>query len=82
MPSMTWPSRSIVIPGAPTIRPYPPQSTRSFRRRVLSISTWPHATVLAVGSGPMVQANILVSKVLAASVARTQNSWSPGSKLV
>ena len=36
----------------------------------------------ATGGGPTVQAYIFVSKLLAASVARTQNSWSPGARPV
>src|SRR5918999_3178344 len=76
-PSTTWPSRSMVMPGAPTMRPWPPQSTRSLSSLVLRVRIWPQETRSATGGGPTVQAYIFVSKLLAASVARTQNSWSP-----
>src|SRR5918999_301530 len=81
-PSTTWPSRSIVMPGAPTMRPCPPQSTRSFVRRVLCIRIWPHETWAATGGGPMVQAYIRSTGSPSASVARTQNSCWPTARPV
>ena len=62
------------MPGAPTMSPWPPQSTRSLRTRVLCMTIWPQFTSAATGGGPIVHEYILVSKLLAASVARTQNS--------
>ena len=44
-PSMRWPPRSTVMPGAPTTRPSAGQSSRLFATRRLSVSTSPHWTV-------------------------------------
>src|ERR687895_1453015 len=82
MPSVMWPSRSIVMPGAPTMSPWPPQSMRSLRTRVLCMTIWPQFTSAATGAGATVQAYIFVSKLLAESVARTQNSYGPASRPV
>ena len=44
--------------------------------------SWPQKTWVGTGAGPIVQAYILVVNVLAASVARTQNSWLPEARSV
>ena len=42
---------------------------------MLCVRIWPQLTSAATGGGPIVHEYIFVSKLLAASVARTQNSY-------
>ena len=46
-PSIVWPLRSTVMPGAPMTSPSPGQSLRSFASLTLCVSVCPHVTVLA-----------------------------------
>ena len=52
---MIFPFRSIVIPLAPMIRPWPRQSVRLLLTIVLTVIVIPQKTGRATGAGPTVQ---------------------------
>ncbi len=58
VPSITWPSRSIVMPLAPTTNPWPGQSSRSFVRRTLTRTIWPQLTEAGTAGLATVQSNV------------------------
>ncbi len=55
LPSIVWPSRSIVMPFAFTIRPSKRQSTRSLRTRMLWFTFMPQCTKVGTGAALIVQ---------------------------
>src|SRR5918999_726494 len=57
LPSIVWPSRSIVMPLAPTTSPYQRQSARSFLTLMLCFTTWPQKTKPGTGAEPTFQLN-------------------------
>src|ERR687895_2285592 len=57
LPSIVWPSRSIVMPSAPTMRPSHRQSARSFLTLMLCFTTWPQKTKPGTGVEPTFHVN-------------------------
>src|SRR5688572_15510939 len=55
LPSIVWPSRSIVMPLAPTTRPSQRQSARSFLTLTLCLTTWPQNPKPGTGAEPTFQ---------------------------
>src|SRR5918992_5829245 len=84
LPSIVWPSRSIVMPGAPTTRPSQRQSARSFRALMLVLTTWPQKMKPGTGAEPMVHTNFAGdgSMLPVMSSARTSNVRMPVEMLV
>src|ERR687895_563982 len=79
LPSIVWPSRSIVMPSAPMTRPSQRQSARSFLTLMLVLITWPQKMKPGTGSEPTYHVNFAGdgSSLPVMSVALTWNSRAP-----
>src|ERR671917_579710 len=79
LPSIVWPSRSIVMFGAPTTRPSQRQSARSFLALMLVVITWPQKMKPGTGVAPTFHENAAGdgSYHPARSRARTSNLRMP-----
>src|SRR5919106_6373994 len=79
LPSIVWPSRSIVMLGAPTTRPSQRQSARAFLTLMLVLITWPQKMKPGTGSEPTYHVNFAGdgSALPVMSVALTWNSRAP-----
>src|ERR687891_667904 len=79
LPSIVWPSRSIVMLGAPMTRPSQRQSARSFLTLMLVLITWPQKMKPGTGSEPTYHVNFAGdgSALPVMSVALTWNSRAP-----
>src|ERR687895_214849 len=79
VPSITWPSRSIVMSLAPTIRPWPGQSIRSLVRRMLVVTNSPQAPGTASGGSVTRHDQLagVTATLPSVSIARTWNVCVP-----
>src|SRR5918992_2047486 len=79
LPSIVWPSRSMVMLGAPTTSPSQRQSARSFLTLMLVLTTWPQKMKPGAGSEPTYHVNLAGdgSSLPVMSVALTWNSRAP-----
>src|SRR5688572_13548505 len=79
LPSIVWPSRSIVMPLAPTTRPSHRQSARSFLTLMLVLTTWPQKTKPGTGAEPTFHEYFagVGSTFPVLSIARTSNVRMP-----
>ncbi len=73
---------SMVMPCAPTTKPLPLQSSRSFCTRVLWINTWPQLTLVATGAAAIVQVKLagVASTLPSSSLARMAKLCAPTAK--